>query len=230
MIMMTFKISRKKLMLSLVAIALLATGGFFLKETFSPMISETILSISKKNDAKKMLNAPAKTNEDRLAFIGLFGWEVHEEPVEVLEVLVPEEFDDVYNNYNTLQKKQGYDLTKYQGKRCKRYTYEITNYPEGATGVKINILVYKNKVIGGDVCSAEVNGFMHGFDITTAATLAPGGEEVTVSADGTAMVVEGEESSAGPADQPEQAAQTGAAPDQLPQQTDSAGEAVSTAD
>ena len=42
-------------------------------------------------------------------------------------------------------------------------TDEIENYPGQAEGVRANILVYKNKVIGGDVCSVELDGFMHGF-------------------------------------------------------------------
>ena len=45
-----------------------------------------------------------------------------------------------------------------------RYTYEVTNY-EGAEGtVYANILVYRNRVIGGDICSADVTGFIHGFE------------------------------------------------------------------
>ncbi|MBR4014329.1 MAG: DUF4830 domain-containing protein, partial [Clostridia bacterium] len=44
-----------------------------------------------------------------------------------------------------------------------RYTYEITNY-DGYDGVVYaNILVYRNKVIAGDVCSADTKGFMHGL-------------------------------------------------------------------
>ncbi len=45
-----------------------------------------------------------------------------------------------------------------------RYTYEITNY-EGYEGtVYVNLLVYRNKIVGGDVCSADASGFIHGFE------------------------------------------------------------------
>ena len=45
-----------------------------------------------------------------------------------------------------------------------RYTYEITNY-DGEDGVVYaNILIYRNRVIGGDICSADVTGFIHGFE------------------------------------------------------------------
>ena len=100
-----------------------------------------------------------------LTFISTFGWEVDEEPDEVREVIIPAEFDDVYNNYNAIQLKQGYDLQKYAGERVKRWTYTIKNYPEYVDQecIKINILVYKGEVIGGDVCSVRLDGFMHGF-------------------------------------------------------------------
>ena len=45
-----------------------------------------------------------------------------------------------------------------------RYTYEVTNYPDAQGTVYANILIYRNKVIGGDVCSADVTGFIHGFE------------------------------------------------------------------
>lgn len=100
-----------------------------------------------------------------LTFISSFGWEVDEEPDEVREVIIPAEFDDVYNNYNAIQLKQGYDLQKYAGERVKRWTYTIKNYPEYVDQecIKINVLVYKGEVIGGDVCSVRLDGFMHGF-------------------------------------------------------------------
>lgn len=105
-----------------------------------------------------------KTEEDRVGFLSQFGWSVSGAPVEVAEVRVPEEFDKIFAGYNEIQKRQGLDLSKYKGKELSRYTYEISNY-EGATGkVYANILVYRNKVVGGDICSADTGGFIHGFD------------------------------------------------------------------
>ena len=43
-------------------------------------------------------------------------------------------------------------------------TYVVTNY-EGYSGlVYANLLIYRNRVIGGDVCSADTSGFIHGFE------------------------------------------------------------------
>ena len=91
---------------------------------------------------------------------------VEPEADEVVEVQIPKEFDDVFTNYNAIQKTQGCNLEKYAGKRCKRYTYVVTNYPGQTDNVRANILVYKDRVIGGDVCSLELGGFMHGFVIS----------------------------------------------------------------
>ena len=108
-----------------------------------------------------------KTGDDRIAFIGQFGWQVKPEAVACVEVRIPEEFDKVMSAYNEIQKGQGLDLSKYKGKTVQRYTYEVTNY-DGYNGVVfVNIIVYRNKVIAGDVCSADISGFMHGLERTS---------------------------------------------------------------
>ena len=105
-----------------------------------------------------------KTNTDRTGFLRQFGWETETDPVEEAEVTIPAEFDKVYRSYNELQKKQGFDLTKYLKKNVTRYSYRITNYPDYEGDVLANVLIYKNRVIGGDICSTDANGFIHSFD------------------------------------------------------------------
>lgn len=104
-----------------------------------------------------------KTEEDRAAFIKQFGYEIKETPIETREVTVPEHFDAVYEKYNDIQKAQGLNLAKYKGKTVVKYTYEVTNYDYNGT-VLATILVYKDKIIAGDICSADGTGFMHGFE------------------------------------------------------------------
>mgnify|MGYP003901994631 CR=1 FL=1 len=106
----------------------------------------------------------AETEEDRIAFVRSFGWEVADGSEETAEVRIPREFDDVYKQYNLIQKAQGLDLQDYRRCRVTRYTYRITNYPTGEEGVLINLLVYDGRVIGGDVMSPRLDGFMHGFE------------------------------------------------------------------
>jgi len=110
-----------------------------------------------------------KTNENRLEFLSQFGWEAGKDAVEEVEVRIPSDFDKVMNAYNEVQKAQGLDLAKYKGKTATRYTYQITNYPDYDGTVYANIIVYKNRVIGGDVCSSDVSGFIHGFALPTQA-------------------------------------------------------------
>ena len=69
----------------------------------------------------------------------------------------------VYERYNELQKTQGMDLTKYAGKTVKKVVYQITNYQRQDTIVHATLLIYHDKVIGGDISSAELDGFMYGF-------------------------------------------------------------------
>ena len=113
-----------------------------------------------------------KTADDAAAFLGQFGWLVDAGSAETCEVTIPAEFDKIFAGYNQLQKSQGLDLTKYKKKTVTRHTFTVTNYAErgahpDAGTVYANVLVYRGRVIGGDICSADVNGFVHGFEAPT---------------------------------------------------------------
>ena len=105
-----------------------------------------------------------KTNDERLEFLRQFGWEAESEPITATEVRIPSEFDKVFSEYNEMQKRQGLDLSKYKNKNVMRYTYEISNYDGYDGTVYANMMVYRNRVIAGDICSADVTGFIHGFE------------------------------------------------------------------
>ncbi len=105
-----------------------------------------------------------KTDGDRRDFLAQFGWELGEGCIEEVEVRIPSDFDRVMNSYNDLQKSQGLDLSKYRGKTAVRYTYEVTNYPDYDGTVYANIIVYKNCVIAGDICSSDSKVFIQGFE------------------------------------------------------------------
>lgn len=105
-----------------------------------------------------------KTNEDRLNFLKSLGWDVASDPIETVNVKIPSEFDVVFKEYNNLQKMQGLDLSKYKHKNLTRYTYEIKNYSDYDGKVLASLLVYKNRIVGGDICSADVSGFITTLD------------------------------------------------------------------
>ena len=116
-----------------------------------------------------------RDTEEIRAFLAGFGWETPEQPEETVQVLIPEQFDEVMLSYNAIQKAQGADLSPYAGKTVTRYTFVVTNFYEGDNIVKnsddtvtecdirANVLVYNGKIIGGDVCSLALGGFMQGF-------------------------------------------------------------------
>jgi len=105
-----------------------------------------------------------KTDGDVVSFLSQFGWETNATPVEIKTVTIPAEFDKVFAAYNEMQKAQGLNLAKYKNKDVTRYTFAVTNYPGYEGTVYANVLVYRNRVIGGDICSADVSGFVHGFE------------------------------------------------------------------
>lgn len=112
------------------------------------------------------ISLKAETHEERKAFFACFGWEIADEPIEVKETVIPAEFDESYTKYNDLQKAQNFNLEKYKNTRVKSWSYEILNYPgyENSDGIiRGNLLVCDGIIIGGDICSIELGGFMHGF-------------------------------------------------------------------
>ena len=105
-----------------------------------------------------------KNATDAANFLAQFGWEVDAAQTKTVQVTMPSEFDKVFTGYNELQKRQGLDLSKYRNKAVTRYTFVVTNYPDYEGTVYANVLVYRNRVIGGDICSADVTGFVVGFE------------------------------------------------------------------
>lgn len=160
MLLLSFRLNKKLVtavcgLLGTALLAVVVAGMFATRGT------DVAVSLNSSGAVTK--NYTAATNEQRLAFAGQFGWEVESEPVEIKEVIIPKEFDEVYQGYEAIQKAQGLDLTRYAGQKVKRCTYQVLNYPGCKDEVRLNLLVAENKVIGGDVCSMALDGFMHGF-------------------------------------------------------------------
>lgn len=114
-------------------------------------------------DNGKVVYTDAKDNDGRIKFLSQFGWQVNPTPVSETEVTVPTEFDTVFKGYNELQKHQGLDLSKYKRKSVTRYTYVVTNYENYTGTVYANLIIYRGRVIGGDICTEDSDGFIHGF-------------------------------------------------------------------
>ena len=126
---------------------------------YTPVSTKAIMAEAEKYSYDKI-----KTVDDVVSFLAQFGWEVEKTPVEEVKIKIPAEFDKVMNSYNELQRKQGLDLSKYRDREVTRYTFKVTNYPDYNGSVMANVIIYKKKVIGGDLCSTDVTGFICGFD------------------------------------------------------------------
>lgn len=155
MLIVTAKMPKRKLSLGVAAAALLCCCAIALN--FGQAIG--------REASASALPSPkgVRSNQDRVDYLSAYGWEVSQEPTATQELLIPQEMDDSYTEYLALQNGQGFDLQKYAGKRVKRYTYEIFNYPTGETGVQANLLICKNTVVGGEVLSPRLDGFLHGL-------------------------------------------------------------------
>ena len=154
MLIMTAKVPKRKLTWGVAAAALLCCCAIALN--FGHAVREVSAS---------GLPSPkgVKSAQDRIDYLSAYGWQVSEEPIATQELLIPEEMDASYDEYLALQAQQGFDLKKYAGKRVKRYTYEVLNYPTGEKGVQANLLICRNTVIGGEVLSPQLDGFLHGL-------------------------------------------------------------------
>lgn len=150
MLMMTAKVDKKKLIVAVGALVL--------------AIVALIALVGGGSGEAQPTSAPAAgSNEERVKFLTDLGWEVAASPVESTQVRIPQESSEVYDRYNALQQSQGYDLSKFAGKKVMRYVYEIKNYPDATEPVYATILVYKDQIIGGDITNTGPNGQVHGF-------------------------------------------------------------------
>ena len=155
MMMMTAKVNIKKVLIALVAVAVL------------------IIALVSTLGGKEPDPAAVTTmsdNDSRVQFLESQGWQVITSPKEASQVKIPTEQTPVYSRYNDLQKSQGYDLSKYAGKTVMRYVYEVTNYPGAEQPVYATLLVYKNQIIGGDITNTAAKGAVQGLKRATETT------------------------------------------------------------
>ena len=145
MMMMTAKVDMKKLLIIL------------------GIVAAVILGIIAIFGGSSETAAPVSDNDGRVQFLKDAGWEVSTSPTQSSQVKIPAEPSDVFTRYNDLQKSQGYDLEQYAGKTVMRYVYKVNNYPDATDPVYATILVYKGKIIGGDITNTSPGGNIHSF-------------------------------------------------------------------
>ena len=158
MMIMTAKVDLKKVLVILGTAAALILG--------------LILLLGRSPDAQTT-SAPVSGNDARVKFLSDFGWDVTNSPTESGQVRIPGTSTEVFERYNRLQQTQGYDLSPFAGKNVMRYVYQINNYPGATDPVYATVLVYKNKVIGGDVTDTSPGGRLQGFKMPSETAKTP---------------------------------------------------------
>ncbi len=108
---------------------------------------------------------PAETNAQRIEFIASCGFETGITHTDVTEIRIPVNFDEVYEEYNEIQLKQGFDLRPYRAHSVKKYTYLLNNYRSDGGAASLpdiyaNLLVENGEIIGADISSGEAGGFV----------------------------------------------------------------------
>ena len=94
---------------------------------------------------------------DRHWYLEKMGRDAAGQPLSVQEIRLPESFPPVLEEYNRLQRQQGFDLSRYAGKDITVYTYELSG---SSPLLFVSLYQYKGRIVGGDVHSAALNGYM----------------------------------------------------------------------
>ncbi len=105
-------------------------------------------------------DAALTTREERCAYLASLGLTADPESEELREVELPARFDALLENYNRLQLDRGFDLRTAAGERVLCCSYDLVGYPGWDGRVVAVLYLRRGRVIGGDVHTAAVNGFM----------------------------------------------------------------------
>lgn len=115
----------------------------------------SLLVISQVFSAKAM-RINGSTNEIRTDYLKSIGIDADDSNVFSKDIIIPANFDEVYSEYNSLQKKAGFDLSPYKGKSATVYTYKLSGVDE----TEIHLIVCEGNIIGGDIASVKLDGEM----------------------------------------------------------------------
>lgn len=112
------------------------------------------------NGDAQAASATIPTDEELcLTYLDTLGWETEGNAV-AERILLPETFGEEFQEYLALQTEGGFDLEAYRGKTITRYSFSVTNYPTGEDGILADLLVLDGEIIGGELRSNALDGFM----------------------------------------------------------------------
>ena len=67
------------------------------------------------------------------------------------EIIIPQNFNQILQEYNKLQKRQGFDLSKYCEKKCSKKRFVISSPKNKSEKYIADMIVYEGKLIEGDI-------------------------------------------------------------------------------
>lgn len=94
----------------------------------------------------------------RQAWLEKLGWQVAEEPLEVLQLELPRPLDEPWTAYAQAQERQGLPFSAFSGRSVQRITYRVENHPT-APDAQLNLFLCGEEIIGGDVFLPGPEGF-----------------------------------------------------------------------
>ncbi len=148
MVAMTIRLKKRRWLPALMGLALAAGAWAGWMSLQKPAEQQTaLMSIGSPNQLE------AETEGQRQKILAGLGLVLApgEQPLEQGTVMVPYEFDTLFEEYNRLQQAQGLDLTPYRGQEITRYLYETADDPPRLA----TLLVLEGKIIGGDLAYAR---------------------------------------------------------------------------
>lgn len=93
--------------------------------------------------------------EETEKFFAQFGLAVDFTNCTEKEIIIPNEFDSLYEEYNNLQKSQGLDLSKYKGRTAQQRIYPIIT--ESGQEFYAVLIVINDKVVGGHINAGGID-------------------------------------------------------------------------
>ncbi len=100
-------------------------------------------------------------NRENLALLRSYGWQVEEKPTEISRFTIPLAQNPVFEAFQAVIQKDGFDLTSHKGAHTTRYTYRVLNHTDSEKGtVYLYVFVTKDGIIAAALCSPTEDGFL----------------------------------------------------------------------
>ncbi len=106
--------------------------------------------------SQKATQIDGSTNEMRMIYLKSLKLDAEDANLTHKDITIPQNFSEVYEEYNKLQKKSGFDLSRFKGKNATVYTYDLSG-----TEKQIHLIVCNGIIIGGDIADVNIDGKMY---------------------------------------------------------------------